>query len=138
MMAAASAVATFPATTMGTFAASVATTAACMEAAATLMSDDCATAPVVELGVVAATARMVFPRMVNVEDRIIARRPTHHTSMARSHSRDNQRSHSRGRIRWRRMRSCREVSALRSIGPIANIGVRAFQGTPHAGLPSSL
>ncbi len=72
MMAAASAVATFPATTMGTFAASVATTAACMEAAATLMSDDCATAPVVELGVVAATAPMVFPRMVNHEDRIIA------------------------------------------------------------------
>lgn len=66
MMAAASAVATFPATTMGTFAASVATTAA------TFMSDDCATATVVELGVVAATAPMVFPRMVNHEDRIIA------------------------------------------------------------------
>ena len=61
MMAAASAVATFPATTMGTFAASVATTAACMEAAATLMSDDCATAPVVELGVVAATAPNGLP-----------------------------------------------------------------------------
>ena len=43
-----------------------------MEAAATLMSDDCAAAPVVELGVVTVATPMVFPRMVNHEDRIIA------------------------------------------------------------------
>ena len=58
-MAAASAVATFAATTMGTAASWH--HAACMEAAATLMSDDCATATVVELGVVAAATPMVLP-----------------------------------------------------------------------------
>ena len=65
-MAAATAVATAPATTVGTAARLT------MEAAATLMSDGCATATVVELGVVAVATPMVFPRMVNHEDRIIA------------------------------------------------------------------
>ena len=57
MMAAASAVATFPATTMGTFAASVATTAASWKPPPPCMSDDCATAPVIELRMVAAATR---------------------------------------------------------------------------------